>query len=61
MISFPRQNMQVQGVRPCGHYLMGGFIPMSAMNNLKLDLVLYQIKYIIIIHLFSLDFNNSIN
>ena len=32
---------------------MGGFVPMSATNNLKLDLALYQIKYIIIIHVFK--------
>ena len=51
MLSFPRQVMQLQGIRPCGHCLMGGFDPMSAVNNKKLDLVLYQIKYIII-HVF---------
>ena len=33
---------------------MGGLVPMSAMNNLKLDL--YKIKYIIIIRVFQ---NNS--
>ena len=35
---------------------MGGFIPVSVTNNLKLDLSLYQIKYIVIIHVFL---NNS--
>ena len=38
MRSFPRHIMQLQGVRPCGH--------------LKLDLALYKIEYIIIIHVF---------
>ena len=28
---------------------------MSARNNLKLDLALYQIKYIIITHIFETD------
>ena len=61
MLSFPRQIMQLQGVRPCGHLLMDGLIPMIATNNLKLDVALYQIKYIIIMHIFSVKTSTQID